>query len=80
MDQNAAIHALDVTNDFVSKLIPLVPNIMGLLQLFIRKPDADPVLRQQAIQTLRANGVTLEVESAQWLTDNGYDEQGNKLP
>ncbi len=70
--------ALESVNDILSRLIPLVPNIMGLIGLFIRHPNVDPELRRQAIALMRERFTNVIVEADAWLDANGYNKDGTK--
>ena len=75
---NRVVNVLDDVNEILSKLVPIVPNVMGLIGLFLKRPDVSPEMRAQAIATMRQNFTTVVVESERWLEENGYNPDGTK--
>jgi uncharacterized membrane protein (GlpM family) len=72
------VDALDDANEILSKFIPLIPNFMGIIGLFISKPSVNPEVRRAAIASMRSTFTKVIVEADAWLEANGYDENGNK--
>jgi hypothetical protein len=78
INTDKVVSALDDANEILSKFIPLIPNIMGIIGLFISKPSVNPEVRRQAIASMRSTFTKVIVEADAWLEANGYDKDGNK--
>ena len=72
------VNALDDANEILSKFVPLIPNIMGIIGLFISKPSVNPEVRRAAIASMRTTFTKVIAEADAWLDANGYDQDGNK--
>jgi hypothetical protein len=73
---------LEDINKIVGQFIPLVGPFMGLLGTVLKlvdKPNMDPALRRQAIETMHANFTTVGLNADAWLASHGYDKNGNKV-
>ena len=72
------VDVLDDANEILSKFLPMIPNFMGIIGLFLKKPSIDPAVRARVLAEMRKNFTDVIVEADSWLEANGYDQDGNK--
>ena len=72
------VNALDDANEILSKLVPIIPNVMGIIGLFLHRPSVDPAVRKQLILQMRQTFTEVGVDADAWLAANGYNPDGTK--
>ena len=75
---NKVVDVLDDANEILSKLVPIIPNFMAIIGLFLRKPSVDPAVRKAAIDAMRHNFTELGINADAWLAAHGFNPDGSK--